>query len=46
MTFRPDWLSRPGETIADVLEERALSSSELARRRSPVIEPAKPQARL
>jgi addiction module HigA family antidote len=28
--FRPDWASPPGETIADILEERGLSAAELA----------------
>lgn len=30
--FRPDWFSPPGATISDVLEERDLSSAELAKR--------------
>lgn len=30
--FRPDWFSPPGATIADALEERSLSSSDLAQR--------------
>jgi HTH-type transcriptional regulator/antitoxin HigA len=30
--FRPDWASAPGETIADVLEARGLSTSDLAER--------------
>ena len=30
--FSPDWVSPPGETIADLLEERDLSQVELARR--------------
>jgi HTH-type transcriptional regulator/antitoxin HigA len=29
-TFEPDWLSAPGGTILDVMEERGLSSKELA----------------
>jgi HTH-type transcriptional regulator / antitoxin HigA len=29
-TFEPDWLSAPGGTILDVIEERGLSSKELA----------------
>jgi plasmid maintenance system antidote protein VapI len=28
--FRPDWVSAPGDTIADILEERRLSSDDLA----------------
>ena len=30
--FAPDWLSPPGETIADVLEERGWSQAEFAQR--------------
>ena len=30
--FSPDWVSPPGETIADLLQERGLSAAELARR--------------
>src|SRR5882672_7393229 len=30
--FRPDWASAPGDTIADLLEERALSMVEFAQR--------------
>jgi plasmid maintenance system antidote protein VapI len=30
--FRPDWTSAPGDTIADILEERSLSASDLAQR--------------
>ena len=30
--FHPDWVSPPGETIADVLEERNESQTGLARR--------------
>jgi HTH-type transcriptional regulator/antitoxin HigA len=29
--FQPDWVSPPGETIADILEERGWSEAELAR---------------
>jgi HTH-type transcriptional regulator / antitoxin HigA len=29
-TFKPDWLSAPGGTIVDVMEERGVSSKELA----------------
>jgi len=29
-TFQPDWLSAPGGTILDVIEERGMSSKELA----------------
>jgi HTH-type transcriptional regulator/antitoxin HigA len=29
-TFEPDWLSAPGGTIVDVMEERGMSSKELA----------------
>jgi plasmid maintenance system antidote protein VapI len=29
-TFRPDWVSAPGQTIADLLEERHLSANDLA----------------
>jgi HTH-type transcriptional regulator / antitoxin HigA len=29
-TFAPDWLSAPGGTILDVIEERGMSSRELA----------------
>lgn len=28
--FQPDWISAPGETIADILEDRHISSSEFA----------------
>src|SRR5271169_5344173 len=28
--FRPDWVSAPGETIADILEENHLSPAEFA----------------
>ncbi len=31
-TFTPDWLSPPGDTIADVLDERGWSQAELAQR--------------
>jgi addiction module HigA family antidote len=31
-TFNPDWLSAPGETIADLLEEKGWSQTELATR--------------
>ena len=31
-SFQPDWISRPGDTIADLLEERGWSQSELAAR--------------
>jgi HTH-type transcriptional regulator/antitoxin HigA len=30
--FRPDWVSAPGETIADLLEEKGWSQTELAKR--------------
>jgi plasmid maintenance system antidote protein VapI len=30
--FRPDWISSPGETIADLLEEQRVSPAEFARR--------------
>jgi addiction module HigA family antidote len=30
--FSPDWISAPGETIADLLEERGWSQSDLAKR--------------
>ena len=30
--FRPDWVSVPGDTIADLLEERAWSQQDLATR--------------
>ena len=30
--FEPDWISPPGETIADILEEKDLSSEDFARR--------------
>jgi HTH-type transcriptional regulator / antitoxin HigA len=30
--FQPDWFSAPGETIADILEERNLSTREFAQR--------------
>lgn len=29
--FRPDWVSAPGDTIADILRERSLSDDEFAR---------------
>jgi len=32
MEFRPNWVSAPGETIADILRERELSLSEFSRR--------------
>ena len=32
MSFRPDWTSAPGETIADILKERQLSVIEFAER--------------
>lgn len=31
-TYSPDWVSPPGETLADILEERNMSQSELAQR--------------
>lgn len=31
-TFKPDWIVPPGETIADVLEEKGLSQAEFAQR--------------
>ena len=31
-TFRPDWVSPPGDTIADLMKERGWSQAELARR--------------
>jgi HTH-type transcriptional regulator / antitoxin HigA len=31
-TFTPDWISPPGETIADLLEEREWTQSDLAKR--------------
>lgn len=31
-TFTPDWISAPGETIADLLEERGWTQTELAKR--------------
>ncbi len=31
-TFRPDWASAPGDTIADLIEERGWSQIEVARR--------------
>ncbi|HTD24518.1 MAG TPA: ImmA/IrrE family metallo-endopeptidase [Terriglobales bacterium] len=30
--FKPDWVSCPGETMADILEERSCSSTEFAQR--------------
>lgn len=30
--FRPDWVSAPGDTIADILRERGLSEADLAKR--------------
>lgn len=30
--FEPDWLSPPGDTVAEILDERGLSQRELARR--------------
>jgi HTH-type transcriptional regulator/antitoxin HigA len=30
--FAPDWVSPPGDTIADVLKERGWTQAELARR--------------
>ena len=31
-TFNPDWISPPGETIADLIEERNWSQADLAKR--------------
>ena len=31
-TFTPDWISPPGETIADLIEERDWSQVDLAKR--------------
>lgn len=31
-TFEPDWVSPPGDTIADILEERGISQAEFAER--------------
>lgn len=31
-TFKPDWVSPPGQTIADILQQRNYSSAEFARR--------------
>src|SRR5258706_13874922 len=31
-SFQPDWVSAPGETIADILEEHSLSPTEFASR--------------
>ncbi len=31
-TFEPDWVSPPGDTIADALEELGMSQAELAQR--------------
>jgi len=28
--FKPDWVSAPGDTIADILEERGLTVEEFA----------------
>jgi len=30
-TFQPDWISAPGETIADILKQRNVSEAEFAR---------------
>lgn len=30
--FKPDWVSPPGDTIMDLLEEKGLSQTELAQR--------------
>ena len=30
--YTPDWVSPPGETLAEILEERNMSQSELAQR--------------
>ncbi len=30
--FRPDWISPPGETIADLIEEREWTQADLAKR--------------
>lgn len=30
--FRPDWISPPGDTLADLLEERSMTQTELAER--------------
>jgi HTH-type transcriptional regulator / antitoxin HigA len=32
VSFRPDWVSPPGETIIDLIEEREWSQAELAQR--------------
>src|SRR5262249_39736768 len=39
--FCPDWASAPGDTIADILQERSLSESEFARRIGYTLEEAK-----
>jgi HTH-type transcriptional regulator / antitoxin HigA len=31
-TFKPDWISRPGDTIADILESQGCSAEEFAQR--------------
>jgi HTH-type transcriptional regulator/antitoxin HigA len=31
-TFKPDWVSPPGDTISDILEERGISQAEFAKR--------------
>ena len=31
-TFTPDWISPPGDTIADLIEEREWSQADLAKR--------------
>lgn len=30
LTFKPDWVSPPGETIADLLEEKDWTQAQLA----------------
>ena len=30
--FNPDWVSAPGDTIADILQERGLTVADLAER--------------
>lgn len=38
VAFRPDWTSPPGETVADILEERRLTVDHLARRMGQTLE--------
>lgn len=40
-TFQPDWISSPGETIADLLDERQVSLTTFAQRMGYTLQRAK-----